>query len=424
MKLRLPNMKNLFSHASAGGNRRIFGMAFVLLSVLGIVLWIGMRPHRVEIKSDPGRAANISALPGGTHDTPLQEKMRKEDNEKKAAQAEHEGRSWGPDIAPGKVVHPDPEKAVAATPPPVPQEVGYSQPIPAPAPVGPHIVAQPPPATIQTDPAYAAPVSATTGQPMTEQEEKEATARRGRYQRAIMELGAQIVGTPPVTVVQDLGVVVADKGDSEKKDAGQTAHQDSSSAVPRGARDEAHVIIPAGRGVYAHTVTATDSDLAGEIILEADSGPIAGDRLVGTVSRASGHEQLLVVRVNKIMHKGKTLNANGFVVAPGDMKGGVATSVDPLVFQRFILPAAAAFVNGLGQAIEQTSNTEGSYSALGNLNYVQRLNLGQQMGVAAGTAAAAVQNSVTQDMPTQSRINLAANVSVGVMFEDNVTDKQ
>lgn len=424
MKLQLPNIKNLFSQASAGGNRRIFGMAFVLLAVVGIVLWIGFRPHRVEIKSNPGRAANISALPGGTHDTPLQDKMRKEDNEKKAAQAEQEGRSWGPDIAPGKVVHPEPEKSVAATPPPAPQEVGYSQPVADPTPVGPHIVPQTPPGTIQTDPAYAEPISTATGQPMTEQEEKEAGERRGRYQRAIMELGTQIVGTAPVTVVQDLGVTVADNGATGKNDDSRQARQDGSAAVPRGARDEAKVIIPAGRGIYAHTVTATDSDLAGEVILEADSGPIVGDRLIGTVSRASGHEQLLVVRVNKIMHKGKTLNANGFVVAPGDMKSGVATSVDPLVFQRFILPAAAAFVNGLGQAIEQTSNTQGSYSALGNLNYIQRLNLGQQMGVAAGTAASAVQNSVTQDMPTQSRINLAANVSVGVMFEDNVTDKE
>ena len=424
MKFSIANLKNVFSQASAGGNRRIFGMAFILLAVLGIVLWIGFRPHRMEIKSSPGRAANISSLPGGTHDTPLQDKMRKEDNETKAAKAEEQGRSWGPDIAPGKPHHPDPEPVAASTPPPIPEEVGYSAPLAPATPVGPHIVPQVQPATIQTDPSYAAPVSPTTGQPMTEQEEKAAGARRGRYQKAIMDLGAQIMAMPPVTVVQDLHVAVAEKDEKEGGSDTRGAHSDSSAAVPQGTREEAHVIIPAGRGVYAHTVTATDSDLAGEIVLEADSGPIAGDRLIATVSRASGHEQLLVVRVNKIMHKGKTLNASGVVVAPGDMKGGVATSVDPLILQRFILPAAAAFVNGLGQAIEQTSNMQGSYSALGNLNYIQRLNLGQQMGVAAGTAASAVQNSVTQDMPTQSRINLAANVSVGVMFTENVTDKQ
>ena len=46
------------------------------------------------------------------------------------------------------------------------------------------------------------------------------------------------------------------------------------------------VLVPAGRGIYAHTVVAVDSDTNGPIVLEADTGPISGDRMIGTFSKS------------------------------------------------------------------------------------------------------------------------------------------
>ncbi|WP_264996412.1 DotG/IcmE/VirB10 family protein, partial [Kozakia baliensis] len=180
------------------------------------------------------------------------------------------------------------------------------------------------------------------------------------------------------------------------------------------------VLIPAGRGIFAHTVTATNSDLSGQIVLEADSGPVAGDRMIASVARAGGHMNRLVLTVQSIEHQGQTLPVQGVVVAPDTMEAAVASSVDQLYLQRFVLPAAAAFVQGLGTALEMTSNTVGSIGGLGNVNYVQKLNFPQQLGVAAGAAASQVNSSMMQQMPTQPRINMAANVNVGVMFLKNV----
>ena len=74
------------------------------------------------------------------------------------------------------------------------------------------------------------------------------------------------------------------------------------------------VLIPAGRGVYAHTIVAVDFDTNGPIVLEADTGPVAGDRMIGTFSK-SGNDRL-IVRVETVEHRGKPLEANGILVAP------------------------------------------------------------------------------------------------------------
>ena len=77
--------------------------------------------------------------------------------------------------------------------------------------------------------------------------------------------------------------------------------------------------------------------------------------MIGNFSK-NGYDRL-VVRVSTIEHQGHALDVNGIVVAPDTMETAVASSVDEHYVERFMLPAAAAFVQGLGQAIATTTNT-------------------------------------------------------------------
>jgi intracellular multiplication protein IcmE len=103
------------------------------------------------------------------------------------------------------------------------------------------------------------------------------------------------------------------------------------------------------------------------------------------------------------------------------MEAGVASDVDQHYLARFILPAAAAFVQGLGQAIATTSNTAAVLSPFGGAAYTTHLNLNQQLGVAAGAAAGQIGAVLNQAAPKGPTVSLEANVSVGVMFLSNVT---
>ncbi|WXH25887.1 hypothetical protein WDZ11_22880 (plasmid) [Roseomonas mucosa] len=95
---------------------------------------------------------------------------------------------------------------------------------------------------------------------------------------------------------------------------------------------------------------AVSSETGGLIVLQADSGPIAGARLIGSFNRA-GQSNRLVVRVTRVQYQGQTIQADGIVVAPDSMETAVATNVDQRMLERFVLPAAAAFIAGLGQAV-------------------------------------------------------------------------
>lgn len=428
---KLPKFKSVLSSATRGGNRRLLLLGGSAVSVLALVLLVSHHQTKQMPKSNPGHIAEMNALPGGTNTNPEQDRLRQMQNTETAQKSERAGQSYTPDLAPavtrdkgektGAVLsydgaHDDPAPAH-------PQEIGYDAPIasPAPPPTPPHIETAPQAPIVQTDPAYSASGNGETSQ--AEQQERE--KRRARYVAEIARIESGLQTRPPVSDLQEAVFKPEQEAQPQAEKAMASRGATGASAAATASHDTAAApaLIPAGREIYANTITATDSDLAGQIVLEADSGPIAGDRMIATVARAPGNEQLLVVQVNKIIHQGRTLSTNGVVMAPDSMKQGVASSVDPLIMQRFVMPAAAAFVQGLGQAIETTSNVSGSYSALGGMNYIQRLNMGQQLGVAAGSAASAVNSALTQDTPTRARIILAANVNVGVMFMDPVLDK-
>ena len=178
------------------------------------------------------------------------------------------------------------------------------------------------------------------------------------------------------------------------------------------------LLIPAGRGVFAHPILAVNSDASSPVVLQADSGPIAGDRMIGTFAK---QQERLVIHVSTIIHNGETIGVDGVVVAPDTMEAGVASNVDQHYLTRFLLPAAAAFVQGLGQAIATTSNTAAVLSPFGGATTTTHLNIDQQLGMAAGVAASQIGATLNQAAPRGPTVSLDANVAVGVMFLANVT---
>jgi intracellular multiplication protein IcmE len=142
--------------------------------------------------------------------------------------------------------------------------------------------------------------------------------------------------------------------------------------------------------------------------------------MLGTFSKNQGER--LVVRVTSIEHRGKSLQVAGLVVAPDSMETSVASSVDEHYFERFALPAAAAFVEGLGQAVAMTNATTSVSPFGGTTTTYGSLNFKQQAAVAAGAAAQAVGSALQSSTPKGPTINLASNVGVGVVFLSNVTE--
>ncbi len=131
----------------------------------------------------------------------------------------------------------------------------------------------------------------------------------------------------------------------------------------------------------------------------------------------------MTVLLNTLTHDGQDIPIQAIVVTPDTMETTVASRVEEHYVERFLLPAAAAFVSGLGQA-ELQSNTSSVLSPFGGASGFTRLNLPQQLGVAAGAAGAQIGQTLQQSVPKKATVYLDANTPVGVVFLSTVNEPE
>jgi intracellular multiplication protein IcmE len=408
----------LFGGAGRGGPGRLVAIGGVLACMVGGAFLLSVRhgngpPVSQVTKMKPG-----NLLPGGTQGTPAQDALQKKDSQEKARAAEEAHKSYTPPIP-----------SSTAFTGPLPGEVGMGAPV---APDVSMVKPMPPAPAIVTPapPTYTPPEHAVFDRPTGENEisgarvtkiaagdvggdetSEEGKSSREQRQKAIGDLVNSWSSRPPQTTV-----VI--EPTSLKQGADDPLAKVGAKGANSGVTSE-RVLVPAGRGIYAHTVVAVDSDTNGPIVLEADTGPISGDRMIGTFSK-SGNDRLMV-KVETVEHRGAPLEANGVVIAPDSMETAVASSIDEHYVERFVLPAASAFMSGLGQAVALGNSTStvspfgGTTQTFGPLTF-------KQEGLAAGGAAAtALSNAMSSSVPKGPTVHLAANVSVGVMFLSNLS---
>ena len=415
--LKLANLKlprfvgaSILSGAGNAGPRRLAMLTLSALVIGGLVVAIATGGRRAPPVSQDARMGAVDPLPGGLRSTPEQDALARTAEEAHAKAALGQGVSYTPQMAPsvpvrGPIPHaegPAPQQAdpqrprFVVRPTSTPVQRPVMVPVAFPEPAG---AAQP---AVQT-------VQATVVDPKAE----------AAYSKQIGDLFSQWGGRPPQTdiVLPAAGPEATGDGapGTTNVRGAATGVRSSSMAIPAAshAADAGKILIPAGRGVFAHPVLAVNSDASSPVVMQADSGPIAGDRMIGSFAREN---KRLIIHINTVIHDGQSISTDGVVIAPDTMEAAVASNVDEHYLERFILPAAAAFVEGLGQAIATTSNSVAVLSPLGGATTSTHLNLNRQLGVAAGTAAGQVANVLNQEAPKGPTISLDANVAVGVMF--------
>jgi intracellular multiplication protein IcmE len=393
---RLPARRILNATGNAGP-RRLIVLAAAAVAVLTLVAVVAMRGGHNSAPSHDARLKPVDPLPGGLHSTPEQDALAHQADGARAQDALQQGISFTPPMMPSvKVLPPPPEVEKAAPPADTlshpPAFTGRATHISFPAPG-----------------TGSPPIDTAAGNANT-------AAAEAAYGKAIGDLFSQWSGRMPRT---DIVLPAAGNGVSGNGADPPSPATSDRPATPGPAvlRDPAEILIPAGRGVYARPILAVNSDATSPVVLQADSGPIAGDRMIGTFAKQADR---LVIHISTVIHQGQSISTDGVVVAPETMEAGVASGVDQHYLARFLLPAAAAFVQGLGQAIATTSNTATVLSPLGGAAYATHLNLNQQFGVAAGAAAGQIGTVLAQAAPKGPTISLDANVAVGVMFLSNV----
>ncbi len=403
-----------FNRAGRGGPARLLTIAGVGVSMAALAIGASSITHPPAPESSVAKMPEVDALPGGMQSNAAQDALLLRHAQDKARQALANGESYTPPMpasVPLKIVD-TPAAVETAKEEPPPQPV--VRPVPEPAPT------YVPPEESHDEPARFEKIASTS--------ETTGAAEDAQYKQAAGDLFRQWEARPPRTdlVLTPAADVVGDVPPGAR-------YEDGAERAPRGypqsrqARPAPEmVLVPAGRGVYAHTIVSVNSDTGGPIVLEADSGPLAGDRMIGMFSKNQmnsslfGNTDRLIVQVHTIEHHGQAIQVRGLVIAPDSMETAVATSVDQHYFERFALPAAAAFVAGLGQAIALSGSTMQFLPYGGYATSYRNLDFRQQAGIAAGAAGAQVGQTLQMQTPKTSTVYLAANAGVGVVFLQNV----
>ncbi len=116
----------------------------------------------------------------------------------------------------------------------------------------------------------------------------------------------------------------------------------------------AEIIQPAGTIEYAQLITEANTDAPGPVLAEIMSGPLKGSRILGTFAK---QEDFLVLNFSTVVIDGVSTSAQAIALDPQTANPGIVTEIDRRYFSRIILPAAAAFVEGLGSAMAKSSST-------------------------------------------------------------------
>jgi len=411
------------------GPGRLVVVGGVAISMIALVVGISLRTAEEPPQSQVARMPRINPLPGGTQSNPAQDALLLKFSQAKAEEAAAKGVSYTPpmpasrELVEGQLFDDSVVKAVPVEKVEPRREAKIvTKPVP-------------PPPMVLPEPRMVAKLSATEAPPRiqkiasTEPVPVAPAVMSAEEWAAMDQLFRVWEGKAPrtaIVLVPGKDISEIDPTPTSTVDPGRQLVADRPiEARPVADRVQARtgsekVLVPAGRGIFAHTVVGVNSDAGGPVILEADSGPLAGDRMIGNFTKAT--RDRIVVRVTSIEHRGQPIEVNGLVVAPDTMETSVASSVDQHYIERFIAPGAAAFVEGLGEAVIAANSTTQITPFGGTITQVNRgLNLKQTAAVAGGAAASEIGNIIRKDTPKTPTIYLAANVTVGIMFLQNVT---
>ena len=424
----LPSLGSAFNRSGSAGPRRLALIGLGIVAIVGSVFAVASIRPSEPVTSRPGPLPRVNPLPGGLHSNPQQDTLSIIDNQEKAERAQQAGNSYTPVMPASRAYDPPivaPAAAPAAPPSPLPQPAQTI--VAQPPPAAPAVVTQAVPMPVRSVVAAAPSTPPAAIQAAVQQAPARTPQEDASYKAALDRMMAGWGGKMPRTEVilppEDAaaadGGAASGPGQPRRRVAGDAEASVPPVPSPTQVSNSAArqtVLVPAGRGIYAHTILAANSDAQSPVVLQADSGPIAGDRMIGSFSR---QRTRLVIRISKVIHQNQEIGVDGVVVAPTTMEVGVASSVDQNYLERFALPAAAAFIQGLGQAIAQ-SNSTSVLGPLGSVSVQNRLNLNQQLGIGAGVAGAQIGSELQQSTPHGPTVVLDVGSSVGVLFLTNV----
>ncbi|QQG36450.1 MAG: DotG/IcmE/VirB10 family protein [Micavibrio aeruginosavorus] len=231
-------------------------------------------------------------------------------------------------------------------------------------------------------------------------------------------LEAQTPEAPQVYTVAD-----ADYLEEEREREAQKQQEKAAAAAAAAGTGQPPVVLdiiqPAGTIEYAQLITEANSDAPGPVLAQVMSGPLKGSRILGSFEVK---ERYLTLSFSTIVVDGVSYSAEAIALDPSSANPGIVTEIDQRYFSRIILPAAAAFVEGMGEAIAETGNTTVTVEGDTVAQEEEELDTREQIFKGVEEAASKASEIIDEEAgKVQRLIKVHAGTPVGILFLQPVT---
>jgi intracellular multiplication protein IcmE len=271
-------------------------------------------------------------------------------------------------------------------------------------------------APVQTEPVLDPATQALNPQPV--QAAGPDPAAVGALSQAMAQQMQSILDKHSIVGAQVMEVSAVDKGVG-----GSGTGSGSAGGAVSGGTDtpveEVEILVPAGTIAYAQTLTEANSDTPGPVLARIASGPLAGSKILGSFEQS---EEYLTLNFNTVVVKGVSQSVNAVALDPKTTLPAVATEVDHRYWRRFILPAAARFIEGMGDAISQREQTDVTVNGDTVTSSKPDLKPREELaaGLSEGTSEIGDQlNDIADE--TKILVKVHAGTPIGILFLEPVT---
>ncbi len=181
-------------------------------------------------------------------------------------------------------------------------------------------------------------------------------------------------------------------------------------------------IIKAGTILYAVLDTAVDSDYPDSPVMATIvAGKYNGAKLLGSIKTVKDGQRVMLTFNLMTMNDWPTgASVNAYAIDPDSARSAVATSVDNHYMLRYGTLFASSFIQGMGQAVQNSGTTVSSDSGVVTQSTAD-LNTEQQILVALGQVGQSASKEVAKLQDTPPTVKVKAGIGIGVLFMADVS---
>lgn len=182
-------------------------------------------------------------------------------------------------------------------------------------------------------------------------------------------------------------------------------------------------IIRVGEIAFGTTDIAMNSDYSGPVTATIHQGPYQGGRLIGVKTL---ERDALVVRFNllSLPNGMAAIPINAYAVTLGDARSfgltGMSGETDYHIFQRYILPAAAAFTQSFGMTAGQNGTTSSVTDGGTVIQDTPALSMSDRKQMAFAAAMTPIISDVMRNATRPITVSMPAQTEIGIMFAADV----